>query len=289
MGPFYLLGFGVATTLGMLLAFLAQQRLLSPGDSFRASAGTKPGEHGNPARALYQVGNVLGLFLIAGSVVAGCVQVRSARQDATWVAIYGAAALVLFIASGKLGTLVLVKSRLPAELARGNVAAGLAAGAHGVATGVVVARSIAGTDLRGLGVAAIFFVLAQITFYVLVTLFRLLTSYDDEGEIIAENLAAALSYGGCAIGVALLVGHAVEGQFLGWERSLKGYGLALVAGLFFYPVRQIVVEGLFLGARPSLYGGRLDQAVGRDRNVGIAALEATAYIATALVISRIAG
>ncbi len=285
----YLLGFGVATTLGLLLAFVAAQRLVSPADGFRASAGAKPGEHGSAARALVLVGNVLGIFLIAGSIVGGCVQGRSLGQDALWVAAYGAAALVLFLAFEKLGVLVLVKSRLPSELARGNVAAGLAAGSHAVATGIIVARAIAGTDLRGLGVSAIFFLLAQISFYVLTTLFRWLTSYDDEEEIIGENLAAALSYSGCAIGVAILVGHAVEGQFLGWARSLQAYGLALVSGLLFYPVRQLLVEGLFLGARPSLYAGALDRAIGRDRNVGVGALEAIAYVATALAVSRIAG
>jgi uncharacterized membrane protein YjfL (UPF0719 family) len=283
MSPFHLLGFGVVTTLAMLLGFVVVQRVVAPAEGIRAGAA------GNTARALQQVGNVLGVFLIAASVVAGCVQGRSIAQDATWVAVYGTAALVAFLAFGKLGTLVLMRSRLPAELVRGNVAAGLAAGAHAVATGIVVARSFVGTDLRGLGVAAAFFLLAEVSFYVLVTLFRLLTSYDDEGEIIAGNLAAALSYAGCAIGVALLVGHAVEGQFLGWTRSLQGYGLALVAGLFFYPVRQLVVEGLFLGARPSLYGGRLDEAIARERNVGVAALEAVAYVSTALAIGRIAG
>jgi uncharacterized membrane protein YjfL (UPF0719 family) len=285
----YFLGFGVATTLGLLLVFVAAQRLVSPADTFRASAGAKPGEHGSAARALVLVGNVLAIFLIASSIVAGSVQGQSLRQDVTWVAAYGAAALVLFIAFAKLGELVLVKSRLPSELARGNVAAGLAAGSHAVATGIIVARAIAGTGLRGLGVSAIFFLLAQVSFYLLTTLFRWLTSYDDEEEIIGENLAAAFSYSGCAIGVALLVGHAVEGQFVGWAKSLQGYGFALVFGLLFYPVRQLLVEGLFLRARPSLYGGALDQAIGRDRNVGVGALEAIAYVATALAIGRIAG
>jgi uncharacterized membrane protein YjfL (UPF0719 family) len=285
MGPLYLLGFGVATTLGMLLAFVIVQRVVSPGDGLRGAG--EGAATTNRARALLHAGNVLAIFLIAGSLVAGCVQGRSLGQDVTWVAAYGVVALAAFVAFEKLGILVLVKSRLPRELTRGNAAAGLAAGAHAIATGLIVARSINGTDLHGLFVGVIFLLLAQVSFYALTTLFRWLTSYDDEEEIISENLAAALSYAGCALGVAILVGHAVEGQFLGWARSLRAYGIALAAGLFFYPVRQIVVEGLFLGARPSLRAGKLDRAIGEGRDVGIAALEAVAYVAVALVVSRV--
>jgi hypothetical protein len=50
----------------------------------------------------------------------------------------------------------------------------------------------------------------------------------------------------------------------------------------------LIVQGLILGARPTLRGGALDQAIGVDRNVGAAALEASAYVGTALAIGFLA-
>ncbi len=172
MSPLYLLGFGVGTTLGLLLAYLGVQRLAIPSGRPRGGAAKGPSDERNAARALLQAGNVGGVLLIAGSLVTGSVVGRSLASDLTWVVAYGVAAIVLFVAFVRLGVLVLIKSRLPAELARGNVAAGLAAGAHAIATGVIVARAVSGTDLHGLGVSAAFFVLAQLSFYVLTTAFR---------------------------------------------------------------------------------------------------------------------
>ena len=55
-----------------------------------------------------------------------------------------------------------------------------------------------------------------------------------------------------------------------------------------YPVRQILVQSLILGAAPTLRGGKLDAAIAQDRNLGLAALEAATYLATALGIARLA-
>ena len=70
--------------------------------------------------------------------------------------------------------------------------------------------------------------------------------------------------------------------------TLRGYGGVVAWCLALYPVRQLVVEGLLLGARPSPRGGALDRAIGTDRSEGMAALEATAYLGTALAIARLA-
>jgi uncharacterized membrane protein YjfL (UPF0719 family) len=253
----------------------------------------------NLARAIFQVGNMLGIFLIAASVVHGALDEDMKddadlaaladhwKQDLLAVGMFAATSLVLFVAMTRLGCAVLLKARLTQELARGNVAAGIAAGAHSVATGIVIARAIGGRDAETLGHSLVFFFLAQVSLHLLVVLFRWLTSYDDSEEIIGENVAAALSYAGLTIAIALIVGRAVEGDFEGWEASLKGYGIALALGLLLWPVRQLVVEGLLLGARPSFRGGKLDAAIARDRNIGMGALEGGCYLAAALAISRI--
>jgi hypothetical protein len=49
----------------------------------------------------------------------------------------------------------------------------------------------------------------------------------------------------------------------------------------------VIVQSVILGAGFSLSKGRLDQAIGRERNVAMGALEAIAYVATALALTRI--
>jgi uncharacterized membrane protein YjfL (UPF0719 family) len=278
----YVMLFGAAEALGLLLLLLVGQRLLAPEHTIAKDLAA-----GNTAHGLLQVGQVRGVFLIAGSVVSNSVTGASLSRDAMWVAIFGAAALALFIATGRLGISVLLRSRLPHEIERGNVAAGLAAGANYVATGIITSRSVAGSDLRGLGLSIAFFVIAQLTLHLVVIAFRALTSYDDAEQIQSENLAAALSYAGLTIAVSLIIARALEGDFVNWSTSLAGYGKALLFVLALYPERQILVQMAFLGGGFTLRKGSLDTAIEERRNAGAAALEAASYIATALLVSRL--
>ncbi len=243
---------------------------------------------GNAARRLLRVGQVIGVFAIAAAAVDNGVSGRDAGRDAIWSLGAGVLGLALFVVTGKIGVRLLLSARLAAELERGNEAAGLAAGAQYVAAGIVTSAALAGDDLKSIGLSVAFFVLGQVTLQVFVALFRALTTYDDAEQIAGENVAAALSYAGLAVSVAIVVARAVEGDFAGWMVSLRGYGTVLLCLLAFYPVRQIFVETLLMRAPLKLRGGKLDTAIAADRNVGLAALEAASYLATALSIARLA-
>ena len=283
LSPATTLAFGAATTSGLLGLLVAGQRVLSPGRTVAAD-----NKRENTGRALLHVGQVLGVFFVATAAVTSSMKGEHLATDALWVAVNALAGLVIVVVSGHLGTKVLLESALAPEIERGNAAAGVAAGAHYAATGWLTSKAIVGTDLRGLGLSLLFFLLAQMTLHLLVILFRTLTSYDDAAQIRSENLAAALSYAGITIGVGILVGHAVDGDFEGWTVSLLAYGKALLGGLAFWPVRQLLVQGLLLGLGFRPIKGGLDTAIGERRNVGAAALEAACYVATALAVVRLA-
>jgi uncharacterized membrane protein YjfL (UPF0719 family) len=278
----YVMLFGAAEALGLLLLLLVGQRLLAPEHTIAKDLAA-----GNAAHGFLEAGEVLGVFLIAGSVVSNSVTGVSLSHDILWSVVFGLAALALFIATGRLGITVLLRSRLPQEIARGNVAAGVAAGASYVATGIITSRAVAGSDLRGLGLSFAFFVIAQLTLHLVVIAFRALTAYDDAEQIQSENLAAALSYAGLTIAVSLIIARALEGDFVSWGASLAGYGKALLFVLALYPVRQILVQMAFLGGGFSFRKGSLDKAIEERRNAGAAALEAASYIATALLVVRL--
>ena len=280
--PLYALGFAVGTTLLLLALFRLGRRVLAPETSVRKSFADS-----NAARHLLDVGQVLGVFLVAAAVVKNCVRGEDLEADLLAAGAFGVLGLVLVALMGRLGTELLLRSRLPAEIARGNTAAGLAAGSHYVATGIVAAHAIAGSKLRDVGLSLLFFALAMGALWGIVTLFRALTTYDDAEQIHGENIAAALSYAGLSIGVAIIVGCALDGDFVSWEISLKGFGMILLLALALYPVRQLFVQSLLLGAPLAFRGGRLDTGIGTDRNAGIGTLEAVSYVATALSVARL--
>ena len=134
----------------------------------------------------------------------------------------------------------------------------------------------------------LFFVIAQATLHLFVVLFRALTLYAEDQEIMGENVAAAVSYAGATLAIALIVGHAVEGDFEGWGVSLRSYAVALASSLVLYPVRQLGVQTLMLRQRFALRGGALDRLVAQERNVGVSAVEAVSYLAVAVLLTGMA-
>jgi uncharacterized membrane protein YjfL (UPF0719 family) len=134
----------------------------------------------------------------------------------------------------------------------------------------------------------VFFVIAQATLHLFLVLFRWMTLYAEDEEIIGENVAAALSYAGAMLAIAIIVGHAAEGDFEGWSASLQAYGLALLSALVLYPVRQLVVQTLLLRQPFALRGGGLDRLVAQERNVGVSAVEAVSYLAAAFLLTGVA-
>jgi uncharacterized membrane protein YjfL (UPF0719 family) len=279
---FYVPAFGAVMTLVFLVVHQVVQRMLEPTHTLRTEV-----ERGNVARALLQVGHVLGVFLVSASTVANCVEGNDLARDALWAAAFGGMALALLAITGRMGVRMLLKHELPAEIERGNVAAGVAAAGHYIATGIITSKAIAGNDLPSLGLSFAFFCIAQITLHVAIALFRLLTSYDDAQEIKGENLAVGLSYAGLTIAVALVIGRAVEGSFTGWVSSLRSYAVALQYLIALYIVRQLVVQTIILRASFTLRGGALDVGVGEKRNVAMGALEAVTYVAAALLAAKL--
>jgi uncharacterized membrane protein YjfL (UPF0719 family) len=274
--------FAAGTAFGLLVMFHGLQRLVSREHTL--SSDTKSS---NVAYLLVQSGHVLAVLLLVPGIVREALTHGSLLSASIWAAAFAAAGICLIQVVGGLGIRLLLRSTLQKELDRGNVAAGVAGGANYVAVGILSARAIAGSDLRGLGLSVTFFGIAIVTLAVYVALFRALTVYDDAEQIQGENLAAALSYAGITVSVALLLARALTGDFEGWKTSLLGYGLVAVSALALYPVRQVIVQGLVLGRAPTLRGGALDEAIGTNRNCGMAVMEALTYVATAITIAEL--
>ncbi len=241
----------------------------------------------NQADALLHAGDVVATLLIAGTVGDMATKGESVKDDLLHAVAFGVTAELLFIVCSRAQVRFFIAKKLAGEVERGNTAAGLAAAAHSVATGILAANAVAGDNLRDLGISLVFFVLGQVALIVLVALFRALTVYDDSEEILGENMAAGISYAGVTVAIALLVGRASTGEFTTWGESLLAFVQVLAYAPLLYVVRQFVVGSILLGNAPTVRGGPLDKAIGRERNVGLAALEAAAYLGTAMLVDRL--
>ncbi|NOT58854.1 MAG: DUF350 domain-containing protein [Acidobacteria bacterium] len=175
---------------------------------------------------------------------------------------------------------------LHAQIRAGNVAAGLIAAAVYFAASEIVSGALTG-DGGSLAPTVVFWLAGTAALIALTHVFRMLTSYNDAHHLNEGNVAAACAYAGLVVGIGMMAGHAVEGTFTGYASSFRSFGAMLLLVVSFYPVRQIVVQMLFLGGGFSLHNGRLDHEIEHDRNVGAGVLEALGYFAAALVITRI--
>jgi uncharacterized membrane protein YjfL (UPF0719 family) len=278
--PLLRYAFAIGTTAVILLLFHLLQRLFSPRHTL---AGDARGP--NVAYLIVQAGHAAAVLLLVPGIVHEALGHESLASSVLWAAAFLAAGVALIQLAGELGIRLLLRTTLRKELETGNVAAGVSAAANYVAVGILAAPTIAGGDLQGLGLSVAFFGLALLTQAAYVALFRSLTVYDDSEQIQGENLAAALSYAGISVAVAIVLARALTGEaFVGWRPALAGYAGVAASALALYPVRQLVVQGLVLGRAPSVRGGALDHAIGVERNTGMAILEALAYLATAIAL-----
>jgi uncharacterized membrane protein YjfL (UPF0719 family) len=240
------------------------------------------------ARWLARAGVLLALSLLLPAALRPCLTLHPTGAGVLCAIAFAASGLVALLLATALWNRALLRGGLPAELRRGNLAAGIVAGAHAAGTGIVAAHCFAADALATLPVGAIFFVVAEVALLLLSLCFRALTDYADDQEILGENPAAAVSYSGLVLALSLIVGHAADGAFTSWPAALGAFALFLLWALLLYPVRQVVVARWLLGFPLTPRGGALDHAVARERDVVVSCVEAAGYLAAALLVTGLA-
>ncbi|MEQ1632493.1 MAG: DUF350 domain-containing protein [Planctomycetota bacterium] len=268
------IGFGAIAALVLLLLDLGLRQL------------TRHPDTGTAAQRLLLAARVAAVFLLASTLASACRTGESLQDDVLWATVFGIGGLAAFELALDLGLRPFRGVRAAAR--EGNLTAATAVAAHTVAIGILVANVFGGRSTAELGLAAASFAVGQVSLVLLLALFRALTSYDDRQQVLDGNLAAALAHGGLAIALALVIAHATDGDYQGPWPAIRDYGLALGEGLLVYPLRQLLVQCVILRARPSLFGGALDVAIGQHRDIGAGALEGGTYLAVALFVTRLA-
>lgn len=275
----------VIVALAILVVLAGLTRAVLPW-SLHVDVRRELGRQHNVSLGIGYAGFLVGILHIAGSAVGHS---TGAQLSGVCLALgVGAASIALFVALGHAGLRLLATVDLRAGMRADNVGAGIVAAGAYVGLGQVMAGAVSADSEGGSwATTAIFLGVGLAAFVAVSRLYRRLTRYDDDAEIARGNIAAALGYAGLLVAVGMIAGHAIEGTFLGYAMSLRLTGQAMCLVALLYVVRQFLVQGILLGDGFRLAGGRLDDEIAIDRNVGAGAVEAAAYVGAAIVALRI--
>lgn len=235
----------------------------------------------NPAAGVALAGYYLSLFIALSGLLSG--EAVGLLDDVRITAIHGIAAIAALILSSFLwGPVVHVRLREDVLTGR-NVGAALVMASALIATGLIYRGAVHLQDARP-GIVGAFFALGEGALLLYLLVYRWLTPYDVDDEISAKgNLAAALSCAGATIAAGLILGNAVEGDFLSWRESIQDAFLYMTP-IFALPLtRWLVVNGLILGF------GSVNKEVSEDRNIAAGLVEAAAYVGIALFAVHLIG
>lgn len=242
--------------------------------------------HDNKAAAVSLGGFLLGVIQVVIPVLIG--PSHSFWADVKGVAAYGIGGIIAMTIAGLAFEQYSRWAGAPLreQIAEGNLSAGIIDGAIFFASSQIVAGALTG-DGGAIIPTIVFWMAGVVALIIFTQIFRSLTAYNDAEAVKSNNVAAAVASAGLIIAIGIMTGYAVSGNFTGYSQGFRSFGLMMLTTVTFYPVRQILVQMLFLGGGFSFRNGRLDQEIAEDRNVGAGLLEAVGYVATALVVTRI--
>jgi uncharacterized membrane protein YjfL (UPF0719 family) len=235
----------------------------------------------NPAAGLAIAGYYLALFIALSSLLSG--EAGTLVADLRITALHGLAAIAALVISTFLWRPI-VGLRLREDiLTARNVGAGLVTASVLIATGLVYRGAVHLQDQNALVILA-FFGLGEGALLSYLLVYEWLTPYDVYGEISEKaNVAAAISFSGATLAAGIILGNAVEGEFLGWRDSIEDSLLYMTPLLALPLARWTLVNGLILGF------GNVNREVAEDRNPAAGLVEAAAYVGIALFAVHLIG
>ena len=205
-------------------------------------------------------------------------------QEVLRVFIYSLAGIVaLNLVRPLMDRVILYKFRVEDEIVEGqNVGTGAAEFGLYVATGLLIAGAVAGEGANSELMAALatlaFFGMGLAFLIAFSVFYEITTSYDIHSEIEGNNSAVGIAFGGNLIAIGLVMFKAVFGNFVGWGESIAAFLTLGVIGFVLLYVLRLLIDLLLL---PTV---KVSDALGSGRNIGVAFVESSVVISSALIL-----
>lgn len=237
-------------------------------------------KHDNKAVGVATAGYLFGvLTIIRGVIISGGNPDNSLSRDLLSVAIWTVISLSLLLVSAWINRKFLLNQfDVHKELVTDrNVGTGAVLAGTYIGTAFMISASISGTTGGGFGMEVldtlVYFVIGQLGFILLGAIYQRTCGYDVHQEIERDNEAAGIAFGATLIGLAILI----SGQIRRDD--------SLVALAVWIPISLFVLLGSrWLVDLVVLPDARIHDEIARDRNWGVALIEGSAAIGTALLL-----
>lgn len=246
----------------------------------------------NTASGIEFAGYILSVFIIISPIFHGLIEEHYTVGGIVNFAITALAnsivSFVLLLVLSKFTLRRILKIDVNNAIQQNNTAVGILIASILTSLSIIINKTIHGTyDYSHIVPNIVFICTGICTLWLSMVLFRVLTRYDDNQEIHRENIAASISISGVCIAVAIIIGNALSGEFNDYGSSFYLYIQAVMVIGILYPVRQWLVQGIFLGKGFHLYGGVLDTEISEHRNTVAGFVEAVTYIGTSFIASAL--
>ncbi|MCW8875445.1 MAG: DUF350 domain-containing protein [Kangiellaceae bacterium] len=253
-------------------------------------------ERNNAAFGISFAGGILALAIMLTGVSSGQIA-DSLVQEAMGMGVFGILGLVLIMAGRQIqDRLVLRQVDIHGELAKGNVASALVDVGHMVAVSLIVRAAmlwIPVSDFTIIPVLLAAFFLAQIVM-LLASVYRIkLFKARNEGNqnclqsaLLAGNSALALRYAAFLIGASLTVTAATSltpYQISDVWISVALWAGASIAAIIIFAILVMLIRKIILA------GIDVAEEVDREKNTGVAAVEASIFVGLGLILIALLG
>lgn len=231
----------------------------------------------NKAVTITFVGYLAGVVAILEGVISG--EPTSLINDTISVLVWGVVGIILLNLAGKINDkLILHRFDNKTELVENhNLAVAVVIAGTYIGSGLIIRSIIMGESIGwilDIVLTILFFLLAQLTFYLYSLLYQFVTKYDLHHEIKENNTAAGISLGANFVAIGILLSIPLQISY-----SLIFYFTWFVVGSSLLVFFRLAMDYIIIPME------KLDEEIHKDQNWGIAILEGCFSI-TAIIIMQ---
>ena len=174
--------------------------------------------------------------------------------------------------------LVLYKFDIEKQIVEGkNVGAGAVEFGTYAATGLLIGGAASGEG-GGADVALAFFGMGLVVLILFALFYQLTTPFDIHSQIEGDNTAVGIALGSNLVAMGLVIFKAVFGNFDGWNQALASFFVFVVIGFVLLYALRLMTDVLLL---PTV---KISNELAAERNVGVAFIESSIVISSALIL-----
>lgn len=237
-------------------------------------------EKDNLAFAIAHAGYYIGILLVIGAALYG--ESLGLVNDLINIGIYGGIGIILLNLSILINdALILRKFKVSKELIDDqNAGTGVVVAASAISTGLVLLSAFT-VDGANIWDSIACWAIAQVFLVIAGLVYNLIVPYSVHEHIEKDNVAVGVGFAGALIAVGIIVQFAVHDLLSGWLDFIISLAIDVVIGIVFLPIARFLTDKILLPGRKLT-----DELINQDKpNVGVAIIEAFAYIGGAILIT----